>query len=114
MKPHQAGVEIDLIVRSVCRLIPGKKKLSERIRVHTLIGRFLEHSRCYYFHHNGSDEYLIGSADWMHRNLDARVEALAPIESPALKAYLQFLLNLILRDNRPAVDSEKHGILFTC
>jgi polyphosphate kinase len=95
-----AGVEIDCIVRSVCRLIPGKKKLSERIRVHTLIGRFLEHSRCYYFHNNGSDEYLIGSADWMHRNLDARVEALSPIESPALKAYLQFVLNLILHDNQ--------------
>jgi len=95
-----AGVEIDLIVRSVCRLIPGKKKLSERIRVHAVIGRFLEHSRCYYFHNNGNDIYLIGSADWMHRNLDARVEALAPIESPALKAYLQFVLNLTLRDNR--------------
>ncbi|PWN07762.1 polyphosphate kinase 1 [Rhodohalobacter mucosus] len=95
-----AGVEIDLIVRSVCRLIPGKKKLSERIRVHAVIGRFLEHSRCYYFHNNGNDIYLIGSADWMHRNLDARVEALSPIESPALKAYLQFVLNLILRDNQ--------------
>ena len=95
-----AGVEIDLIVRSVCRLIPGKKKLSEHIRVHAVIGRFLEHSRCYYFRNNGNDVYLIGSADWMHRNLDARVEALAPIESPALKSYLQFVLNLILRDNR--------------
>ena len=95
-----AGVEIDLIVRSVCRLIPGKKNLSEGIRVHAVIGRFLEHSRCYYFHNNGNDIYLIGSADWMHRNLDARVEALAPIESPALKAYLQFVLNLTLRDNR--------------
>jgi polyphosphate kinase len=95
-----AGVEIDLIVRSVCRLIPGRKKLSERIRVHAIIGRFLEHSRCYYFRNSGNDIYLIGSADWMHRNLDARVEALAPIESPALKTYLQFVLHLILRDNR--------------
>jgi len=96
----QAGVKIDLIVRSVCRLIPGKKDLSENIRVHAIIGRFLEHSRCYYFNHNGKDKYLIGSADWMHRNLDARVEVLTPIEHPDLKAYLQFLLNLYLRDNQ--------------
>jgi polyphosphate kinase len=94
-----AGVKIDLIVRSVCRLIPRKKGLSDNIRVHAIIGRFLEHSRCYYFHNGGNDLYYIGSADWMHRNLDARVEALAPIEHPALKKYLQFVLNTILRDN---------------
>lgn len=96
----EAGVKIDLIVRGVCRLLPGKKGLSENIRVHTIIGRFLEHSRCYYFHYNGEDRYYIGSADWMHRNLDARVEVLAPIGHPKLKAYLQFVLNLCLRDNR--------------
>lgn len=96
----QAGVKIDLIVRGVCRLIPGKKGLSETISVHAVIGRFLEHSRCYYFYNNGNDKYYIGSADWMHRNLDARVEVLAPIEKPKLKAYLQFMLNLYLRDNQ--------------
>ncbi|MFU8812297.1 MAG: polyphosphate kinase 1 [Balneolaceae bacterium] len=96
----QAGVSIDLIVRSVCRLIPGKKGISENIRVHAIIGRFLEHSRCYYFHNGGNDLYYIGSADWMHRNLDARVEALCPIDHPRLKAYLQFMLNLYLRDNQ--------------
>lgn len=96
----QAGVKIDLIVRSVCRLIPGKKGLSENIKVHAIIGRFLEHSRCYYFHHNGSDKFFIGSADWMHRNLDARVEVLTPIEHPDLKSYLQFILSLYLRDNQ--------------
>lgn len=103
-----AGVKIDLIVRSVCRLIPGKKGISENINVHTIIGRFLEHSRCYYFHNGGNDLYYIGSADWMHRNLDARIEALAPIEQPSLKKYLQFVLNLILRDNqqRWIMDSE--------
>ncbi len=94
-----AGVKIDLIVRSVCRLIPRKKGLSDNIKVHAIIGRFLEHSRCYYFHNGGNDLYFIGSADWMHRNLDARVEALVPIEHPALKKYLQFVLNTILRDN---------------
>lgn len=96
----QAGVNIDMIVRGVCRLIPQKKGLSENIRVHSIIGRFLEHSRCYYFHHRGEDLYFIGSADWMHRNLDARVEVLTPIEHPNLKKYLQFMLNIYLRDNQ--------------
>lgn len=96
----QAGVEIDLIVRGVCRLIPQKQGLSENIRVHSIIGRFLEHSRCYYFHSGGKNHYYIGSADWMHRNLDARVEVLAPIENPSLKAYLQFMLNVYLNDNQ--------------
>ncbi|MEX0646232.1 MAG: polyphosphate kinase 1 [Balneolaceae bacterium] len=96
----QAGVKIDLIVRSVCRLIPQKKGLSENIHIHAIVGRFLEHSRCYYFHHGGDDLYFIGSADWMHRNLDARVEALAPVYHPSLKKYLQFILNLAMRDNQ--------------
>ena len=105
----RAGVQIDLIVRSVCRLIPGKKGLSENIRVHAIIGRFLEHSRCYYFRGGGEHEYLIGSADWMHRNLDARVEVLVPIESRGLKRYLQFLLNLNLRDNQQRWQLQANG-----
>lgn len=96
----QAGVSIDMIVRGVCRLIPQKEGLSENIRVHSIIGRFLEHSRVYYFYHGGQDLYYTGSADWMHRNLDARVEVLAPIEHPRLKNYLQFMLNIYLRDNQ--------------
>ena len=96
----EAGVKIDLIVRGVCRLIPGKEGLSENITVHSVIGRYLEHSRIYYFHHAGEDKYFIGSADWMHRNLDARVEAIAPIEQPQLKKYLQFLLNIYFNDNK--------------
>lgn len=95
----QAGVEIDLIVRGVCRLIPQKKGLSDTIRVHSIIGRFLEHSRCYYFHNGGNDAWYIGSADWMHRNLDARVEVLAPIENPELKKYLTFMMTIYMRDN---------------
>jgi polyphosphate kinase len=95
-----AGVKIDMIVRGVCRLIPGKKGLSENIRVHSIIGRYLEHSRCYYFYNGGEENYWIGSADWMHRNLDARVEVLAPIESKGLKKYLWFMLNIYLKDNR--------------
>lgn len=95
----QAGVQIDLIVRGVCRLIPGKNGLSENIKVHSVIGRFLEHSRVFYFQNAGNHLYSIGSADWMHRNLDARVEALTPIEAPELKKYLQFVLSVYLRDN---------------
>lgn len=94
------GVSIDLIVRGVCRLIPGVKGMSENITVHSIIGRYLEHSRVYYFNHRGEHKYFIGSADWMHRNLDARVEAIAPIENEKLKKYLQFVLNIYFNDNK--------------
>lgn len=96
----QAGVEIDLIVRSVCRLIPGRAGISDRIRVRSIVGRFLEHSRIYYFHAGGSEVYLFGSADWMRRNLDRRVEVLAPITAPPLKAYLAYYLDVLLRDTQ--------------
>ena len=95
-----AGVKIDLIVRGVCRLIPGKEGLSENIIVHSVIGRFLEHSRIFYFNHAGEHIYALGSADWMHRNLDNRVEAIIGIEQPVLKKYLQFLLSIYLNDNQ--------------
>ena len=96
----EAGVKIDLIVRGVCRLFPQREGLSENIKVHSIIGRFLEHSRCYYFYNQGNECYYMGSADWMHRNLDARVELLAPIEHPALKKYLKFILEVNLNDNQ--------------
>lgn len=95
----KAGVKIDLIIRGVCRLIPQKEGLSENIRVHSIVGRFLEHSRIYYFSHAGEDIFYIGSADWMHRNLDSRVEVLVPIEHDDLKKYLQFIISIYLRDN---------------
>jgi polyphosphate kinase len=96
----EAGVNIDLIVRGVCRLIPGKEGLSENITVHSIIGRYLEHSRLYYFNHKGEHKYFIGSADWMHRNLDARVEVVTPIENEKLKKYLQFAFNIYFNDNK--------------
>lgn len=101
-----AGVEIVLIVRGFCCLKPGMKKLSENIKVISVIGRFLEHSRIFYFA-NGEDdpckgEYFIGSADWMHRNLHNRVELITPIFDLKLKEKLWEFLDIILKDNRQA------------
>src|SRR4030095_1341255 len=80
----QAGVDIDLIVRGICCLRPGVPGVSERIRVISIVGRFLEHSRLFYFRNSTEDRYFIGSADWMPRNLDRRVEAVTPVEGRAL------------------------------
>jgi polyphosphate kinase len=98
----QAGVEIDLIVRGICCLKPGVPGVSERIRVISIIGRFLEHSRLFMFANGGVPEYLIGSADWMPRNLDRRVEVVVPIGDPALQARLQAVLETCLADDRQA------------
>lgn len=98
----QAGVVIDLIVRGNCRLRPGLPGISENIRVISIIGRYLEHSRIFYFGNNGAPLYYIGSADWMRRNLSARVEAAAPIEDPRLQEYLWMILQSSLNDYRQA------------
>ncbi len=105
----QAGVEIDLIVRGHCRLRPGLKRYSETIRVVSVIGRFLENSRLYYFHNHNDPQVFAGSADWMRRNLDDRVETVVPIEAPALKARLIALLHQTLADQRLAWDLHPDG-----
>ena len=98
----QAGVEIDLIVRGICCLRPGIPGVSDRIRVISIIGRFLEHSRLWHFSNGGAEEFYLGSSDWMPRNFDRRVEAVAPVESPALHERLRALFATYLEDNRQA------------
>ena len=97
-KASQAGVKVDIIVRGICSLRPGIAGLSENITVRSILGRFLEHSRIYHFVNGGEDEYWIGSADLMHRNLDRRVESLVRIERPAHKSSLQEIFDLSLSD----------------
>ncbi|MBK9343571.1 MAG: polyphosphate kinase 1 [Dehalococcoidia bacterium] len=96
----QAGVQVDLIVRGICRLRPGLPGLSENVRVVSVIGRFLEHSRVYYFANDGEPEYFIGSADVMKRNLDERIEVLAPVRGAEHRRQLDELLALMLEDRR--------------
>jgi polyphosphate kinase len=95
----KAGVQIDLVVRGMCSLRPGLADLSENIRVVSVIGRFLEHSRIFWFGNGGQDELFLGSADWMPRNLDRRVEAVAPIEDAKLRQQLQHLIEVYLQDS---------------
>ncbi len=99
-RASQAGVTIDLIVRGTCMLRPGVAGLSQTIRVRSIVGRFLEHSRIFYFANGGDEDVYIGSADWMTRNLDRRVEVVAPVLDPALKRYLkETVLAAYWRDN---------------
>lgn len=109
----QAGVQIDLIVRGVCMLRPGVTGMSDKIRVRSIVGRFLEHSRVFYFANGGkedSDEIYIGSADWMSRNMDRRVEAAVPILDPEIKEFLRdVLLDAYLRDEANARELSPTG-----
>ncbi|MBD1945277.1 polyphosphate kinase 1 [Coleofasciculus sp. FACHB-712] len=104
-----AGVKIDLIIRGICCLRPGVEGVSENIRTISVVGRYLEHSRIFYFQNAGSEEVYIGSADWMRRNLDRRVEAIAPIEDPEISKDLQEILGIMLADNRHAWDLQPDG-----
>jgi polyphosphate kinase len=104
-----AGVEMDLLVRGICCLRPGVPGESEFIRVVSVIGRFLEHSRLWRFENGGDREYYLGSADWMPRNLDRRVEAMVPILDGALHARVDAMLNTYLADDRQAWDLHADG-----
>jgi polyphosphate kinase len=109
-RASQAGVRIDLIIRGICCLRPGVPGLSETIRVRSIVGRFLEHSRVYYFANGGNEEIFLGSADMMQRNLDGRVETLFPIDDPLLRAALRDnLLQHILDDTENARELQPDG-----
>lgn len=105
----RAGVEIDLIIRGICCLRPGLPDVSENIRVISIVGRFLEHSRIFYFQNGGQEEVYIGSADWMNRNLSRRVEAVTPVEDLNLSKDLQEILGIMLSDNRQAWELQSDG-----
>jgi polyphosphate kinase len=106
----EAGVSIDLIVRGICMLKPGLPDLSSKIRVRSIVGRFLEHSRLFYFANNGKEEMFIGSADWMYRNLSRRVEVLVPIKDPKLRTFLKdTVLDSYLKDNVNARELKSDG-----
>ncbi len=101
-RASQAGAEIDLIVRAVCVLTPGIEGLSERIRVRSILGRFLEHSRLYCFEAGETKSYLLGSADLMQRNLDHRIEMVVPVEAPHVRAEIETIFRRLLSDNSQA------------
>ena len=108
-RASQAGVHIDLIIRDTCRLRPGIPGLSDNIRVISLVGRFLEHTRLFYFRNQGEEEYFIGSADLMQRNLESRVEICVPVESPRLRKLLRELLDLQLNNERNVWEMRNDG-----
>jgi polyphosphate kinase len=110
-RASEAGVQVDLLVRGMCSLRPGVPNMSENIRVRSIVGRFLEHSRVYWFHNNGSPETYLGSADLMERNLDHRVEVVFPVREPALaRRVLAEVLELGLADNIKARLLQPDGV----
>jgi len=109
-RASQAGVSMDLIVRGICCLRPGLPGVSDNIRVRSVVGRFLEHSRIYWFENNGQEEMYIGSADLMERNLDRRVETLIPVLDPDILAHLRdVVLHAYLRDTERAMTLDATG-----
>jgi len=108
-RASQAGVRVELIVRDSCRIRPGVPGLSENISVISIVGRFLEHARVYTFRNGGDEEFFIGSADCMKRNLDSRVETLVSVEDPALRAEIEGFLQKQLDDRRSAWDMHADG-----
>uniref|UniRef100_UPI004056DC9A polyphosphate kinase 1 n=1 Tax=Candidatus Electrothrix sp. TaxID=2170559 RepID=UPI004056DC9A len=109
-----AGVQVDLLIRDTCRLRPGIPGLSDNVRVVSIVGRFLEHSRIYYFYNKGEEEYFIGSADIMKRNLEDRVEVITPVEPEELRKELREILDVQLADQRSAWEMQPDGTYIQC
>jgi polyphosphate kinase len=95
----RAGVQIRLVVRGICTLVPGVEGLSENIRVKSIVGEFLEHSRIYIFHNDGDRKVFLSSADWMSRNLNRRIELMFPVEDPLISERINRIMSLYLKDN---------------
>ncbi|MCG8379060.1 MAG: RNA degradosome polyphosphate kinase, partial [Proteobacteria bacterium] len=108
-RASQAGVKVELIIRDTCRLRPGIPGLSENITVVSVLGRFLEHGRIYYFRNGGEEEYFIGSADLMTRNLESRVEVIAPVEDALLQEELRAVFEIQFNDNHNVWDMQSDG-----
>jgi len=104
-----SGVKIDLIIRGICAIKPGIEKISENIRVISIVGKYLEHSRIYYFHSNSDTKIFLSSADLMPRNLDRRIEILIPVESDDLKKELEIILDMCLKDTEKARMEDSNG-----
>jgi polyphosphate kinase len=98
-KASMAGVKVDLVVRGICCIRPGIPGVSENIRVKSIVGRFLEHCRIYYFKYQGESRIWMGSADLMRRNLDRRVELVFPVQKKEIKQRLRFIIQILLDDN---------------
>ena len=114
-RASQAGVDIDMIVRGACVVRPGIPGVSERIRVRSVVGRFLEHSRAYYFENGGEPELYIGSADLMERNLDRRVETLCRVRDAAITRHVRHVvLDAYLRDNDRAYAARERRLSEGC
>lgn len=108
-RASQAGVHVDLIIRDTCRLRPGIEGLSDNIKVISIVGRFLEHTRIFYFRNNGDEEYFIGSADLMKRNLESRVEVVTPIQDAKSQKRLREILDIQLANKRSVWDMQSDG-----
>src|SRR3984957_14076830 len=108
-RASQAGVKIQLLVRGICCLRPGVPGVSDNIQVTSIVGRFLEHSRIYYFKNGGAEEVFLGSADLMRRNLSHRVEIIFPVENPRLIARLKMILGVYLSDQAKARHLQSDG-----
>lgn len=108
-KASAAGVKIDLLVRGICCLKVGIPGVSENIHVRSIVGDFLEHSRIFYFYNNGAEDIFMGSADWMSRNLDRRVEIVFPVEDEKIKKEIIHVLDVEFQDNMKAHILQKDG-----